>query len=130
MVGHGLGVLTFSLKKKKLSFHPWIKIIGQIPDPRQVKVVKCPSNLDRVQNPYLGERPQDQIPTVRPTFPPPLRLNIVRCITAIAVLNLLVSSQYDPPNCSRSAPESIRPALSRVDPPQMIYIEIFERCYF
>ena len=84
--------------KKKLSFHPWIKIIGQIPNPRQVRVVKCPSNLDCVQNPYPGERPQDQIPTVRPTSPPPLRLNIVRCITAIAVLNLLVSSQYNPPS--------------------------------
>ena len=95
MVGHGLRVLTFSLKK--LSFHPWIKIIGQIPYPRQVKVVKCPSNLDRVQNPYPGERPQDQIPMDRPTSPPPLRLIIVTCITGIAVLNLLVSSQYDPP---------------------------------
>ena len=43
-VGQGVGILTFSIKKSQIP-HPRDKIIGQNPDPGQVKVVKCHSNL-------------------------------------------------------------------------------------
>ena len=43
-VGQGEGILTFSIKKSQIP-HPRDKIIGQNPDPGQVKVVKCHSNL-------------------------------------------------------------------------------------
>ena len=101
-VGQGVGILTFSIKKSQIP-HPRDKIIGQNPDPGQVKVVKCHSNLvahkrnfptvgmtydqnpypggiTYDQNPYPGDSAHDQNPVVSPTPPPPLGLNIDRCI--------------------------------------------------
>ena len=113
-VGQGVGIWTFSIKKSQIP-HPWDKIISQNPDPGQVKVVKCHSNLvahkrnfptvgmtydqnlypggiTYDQNPYPGDSAHDQNPVVSPTPPPPLGLNIDRCIKCISMEIAFVAS--------------------------------------
>ena len=56
-VGHGVGILTFSLKKKFKFPNPWDKIIGQNTQQRQEKALKFSSNLDQVRSKWSKSLP-------------------------------------------------------------------------